>query len=169
MLEQMPPARILHGDKGYDSNAIRVRSRRTARCPTSRPRPTALEELLLARPLPRPKRHRAHVLPPQGFPPRRHTIRPQRRQLPRRRLHRRNRQLLVMSPDPRRPPSSGLLSPPSPPSQNPTSSRAGAFGRNPGHGRPRSPTPGARGSLSYRTGGVRWSRRSIGNPASRLT
>lgn len=60
----------------------------------------ALEELLLACALSRPQRHRVHVLPPQGLPPRRHAIRPQRRQLPRRRLHRCNRQLLVMSPGP---------------------------------------------------------------------
>ena len=33
-------------------------------------------------------------------PPRRNPIRPRRRQLPRRRLHRRDRQLLVMSPGP---------------------------------------------------------------------
>src|SRR5688572_19442181 len=59
-----------------------------------------LEELLLARPLPRPQRHRAHVLSPERLPAYRHALRPARHQLPRRRLHRRNRQLLVMSPDP---------------------------------------------------------------------
>src|SRR5687767_7665992 len=59
-----------------------------------------LEELLLARPLPRPQRHRAYVLSPEGLPAYRHALRPARHQLPRRRLHRRNRQLLVMSLDP---------------------------------------------------------------------
>ena len=58
---------------------------------------TALEALLPASPLPQPQRHRAHVLPAQGLPPRRHPIRPPRDQLPRRRLHRGHRQLLVMS------------------------------------------------------------------------
>ena len=59
-----------------------------------------MEELLLAVPLSQPKRHRAHVLPPEGLSARRHPLRPERRELPRRSLHRRDRQLLVMSPDP---------------------------------------------------------------------
>ena len=59
-----------------------------------------LEELLLAVALSRPQCHRAHVLPPQGLPPRRHALRPARSQLPRRRLPRRKCKLLVMSPDP---------------------------------------------------------------------
>ena len=62
---------------------------------------SALEELLLPVPLSKPKCHRAHVRSPQGLPPHRDTIRPIRHQLPRRRLHRCIRQLLVMSPDPR--------------------------------------------------------------------
>ena len=59
-----------------------------------------MEKLLLAIPLSEPKRHRAHVLPPERLPPRGHPIRPKRRQLPRRSMYRRNRQLLVMSLNP---------------------------------------------------------------------
>src|SRR6516162_8055291 len=60
-----------------------------------------LEELLLALPVPRPQRHRAHVRTPQGFSQNRNSIRPQRPQLPRRPLSRRYPLLLVMSPNPR--------------------------------------------------------------------
>ena len=60
-----------------------------------------LEELLLACSLPRSQRHRAHVLPPQGLPPHRHSLRPLGDELSRRRLYRGHRQLLVMSPDPK--------------------------------------------------------------------
>ena len=60
-----------------------------------------MEKLLLAIPISQPKRHRAHVLPPEGLPTRRDPLRPQCRELPRRSLHRGRRQLLVMSLDPR--------------------------------------------------------------------
>src|ERR1700683_2405789 len=60
-----------------------------------------VEKLLLAVPLPQSKRHRANVLPPQGFSPHRDPIRSKCRQLPRRSLHRGHYQLLVMSPDPK--------------------------------------------------------------------
>ena len=59
-----------------------------------------MEVLLLALPLPQPQRHRAHVLPPKGLPPRGDALRPKRRQLPRRGLHRSDRQLLVMKSGP---------------------------------------------------------------------
>ena len=55
LIEEMPRSAILHGDKGYDSDAIR----------------------------------------------RQVSIRSSRNQFPRSRLHRRGRQLLVMSPDPK--------------------------------------------------------------------
>ena len=60
-----------------------------------------MEELLLALPLPQPQRHRAHVLPAEGLPARGDAIRPKRGKLPGRSVHRRRRQLLVMSLDPR--------------------------------------------------------------------
>src|SRR5436305_11666272 len=73
------------------------RSSGVARCQTSRQRQIGSEELLLAIALSQPQRHRAHVLPPEGLPTRRDPLRPQRRELPRRSLHRGRRQLLVMS------------------------------------------------------------------------
>jgi hypothetical protein len=39
VLENMPKAFTLRGDKGFDSDAILARSRSEAQCPTSRPRP----------------------------------------------------------------------------------------------------------------------------------
>ena len=48
-----------------------------------------------------PQPHRAHVLPAQGLPPRRHPLRQARPKLPRWRPHRRNRNLVAqLSPDP---------------------------------------------------------------------
>ena len=64
LLEQMPRSAILHGDKGYDSDC---------HPPTAQGEPT-LEELLFARPLSKPQRHRAYVLSPEGLPPHRHQI-----------------------------------------------------------------------------------------------
>ena len=102
LLDQLPDCRILHADKGYDSNTIRRRVEARDILPNIPPQgQPALEELFLAGSLPRPKRHRADVLPAEGFPAHRHPIRPPRNQLPRRGLHRGHRQLLVMSPDPR--------------------------------------------------------------------
>lgn len=96
----MTAARLLYGDKGYDSNAIRRQVEENGTMPNIPPRQAAAEELLFARALPRPKRHRAHMLPYQGLPTRRHAIRPKRRQLPRCRLHRGHHPLLVVSADP---------------------------------------------------------------------
>ena len=62
---------------------------------------SALEELLLACPLQASQCNRTHVLPPERLPSGCHPLRPKRRQLPRRNLHRGYRQLLVMSPSPR--------------------------------------------------------------------
>ena len=59
-----------------------------------------MEELLFAVPLSQSQRHRTHVLPVEGLPAHRDTLRPKRSQFPCGRLHRRNRQLLVMSLDP---------------------------------------------------------------------
>jgi len=56
----------------------------------------ACNSMLLALPRSRPKRRRTHVLPPQGLPQDRDQIRPPRPKLPRRRLSRSYRQLLVV-------------------------------------------------------------------------
>ena len=60
----------------------------------------ASEELLQPRALPRPQRHRAHVLPAEGLQARRNQIRPPRRKLPRRNPYRSHRCILVVSPEP---------------------------------------------------------------------
>ena len=99
LLELLPAADVLHGDKGYDTDLIRRRVEANGTLPNIPPKANRdLEELLLARPLSRPQRHRAHVLSPEGLPAYRHALRPARHQLSRRRLHRRNCQLLVISP-----------------------------------------------------------------------
>jgi transposase len=69
LLDYMPEATILHGDKGYDSDAVRrkIESKaRRAEYPAKGQ--STLEELLLALSLPRPQRHRAHVRAHQGLP-----------------------------------------------------------------------------------------------------
>jgi len=60
-----PPAEVL-----IDSSAVRTQHPAQGQPP--------LEELLFARSLPQPQRHRAHVRAPQVFPTNRHTIRPPR-------------------------------------------------------------------------------------------
>ena len=59
-----------------------------------------MEKLFLTSPLPQAKCHRANVLPPQRLPPYRNSIRPKSNCLYGRHLHRRDRQLLVMSLEP---------------------------------------------------------------------
>ena len=56
-----------------------------------------MEALLLAIPLPKPKRDRADVLQAERLSARRHSLRSKRHKLPRCRLHRCRHQLLVMS------------------------------------------------------------------------
>ena len=51
LLERMPRCRILHGDKGYDSDAIRRQIQGPGRCRTSRPRRTDAGRIAFARPL----------------------------------------------------------------------------------------------------------------------
>ena len=97
LLEQMPKHPSFMATRAMTAMRSAIRSKVKARCRTSRQRPTALEKLLLAAPLSQPQRHRAHVRSPQGLPSHRNTLRPAGRQLPRRRLPRRNRQLLVIS------------------------------------------------------------------------
>src|SRR5207302_11329185 len=48
LLDGLLTAEIPHGDKGYDSNASVERSRARAWSPTSHPKRSTLEELLLA-------------------------------------------------------------------------------------------------------------------------
>jgi hypothetical protein len=52
LLEQMPHASILHGDKGYDCNAIRRRIEGKASCQYPAEGQSALKELLFAIPVP---------------------------------------------------------------------------------------------------------------------
>jgi len=58
LLEEMPRSAILHGDKGYDSDAIRRQVEGKGAMPNILPNEPRLEELLLASPPSR--RHRAH-------------------------------------------------------------------------------------------------------------
>jgi len=75
LLERMPTASILHGDKGYDSNAVRQKIERMGAAPNIPPKnQPALEELFLPRPLQRPQRYRAHVRQDQGLPQNRNPI-----------------------------------------------------------------------------------------------
>jgi hypothetical protein len=97
----MKGASLPHADKGYDSDAIRRQIEAKGAMPNnpaeSQP---ALEELLRAVALPKPKRHRTDVLPAQGLSPHRDALRSPRQQLSRRRLPPRCRQLLVASLEP---------------------------------------------------------------------
>lgn len=68
-------------------------------CRTFRPRPIASGRTASHLPLSESQRYRAHILLLEGLPPSCDTIRSKRRALPRRRLHRCSRQLLVMGLD----------------------------------------------------------------------
>ncbi len=71
LLDQMPVTSILHGDKGYDSNAVRRKIEARGAAPNIPPKAQqALEELLLAPSLPGPQRHRTHVRADQRLPTR---------------------------------------------------------------------------------------------------
>ena len=68
LLARLPACDILHGDKGYDSDAIRRQVEDRGAMPNIPPKANRkVEELLLAVPLSQPQRHRAHVLPPEGL------------------------------------------------------------------------------------------------------
>jgi transposase len=87
LLEQLPDCEITQADKSDDANAIRRQLEERGAMPNIPPKANRKwKKPLLAVPLSEPKRHRAHVLPPRGFSARGDTIRPQRGQLPRRRL-----------------------------------------------------------------------------------
>jgi hypothetical protein len=102
LIDRMPATSLLNADKGYDSDAIRRQVRQRGAFANIPPKANRTwKKLLLAAPLPGPQRHRAHVLQAQGLPPHCNPIRSTGYKLPRSGLHRSNRQLLVMSPDPR--------------------------------------------------------------------
>jgi hypothetical protein len=66
LFEQLPRCDILHGNDGYDSNAIQWQvADQGATAPAKSQ--SHMEELLLAFPLPQPKRHRALVLSAKGL------------------------------------------------------------------------------------------------------
>jgi transposase len=100
LLERLPACRLLHADKGYDSDAIRrqVEARGTAPNIPAQSQP-GLEAVFLACAQSLPQRHRAHVLPLEGLPACGYPLRSAGHQLSRNRLPRRHRQLLVMNPD----------------------------------------------------------------------
>ena len=93
---------VLIADKGYDSDWFRE-ALTDLEIDALHPGPVEPQgaDPLRRRPLQAAQPHRAHVRQAQGLAPHRHTIRPLRPHLHERHLHRRNRHLLVMSPEPR--------------------------------------------------------------------
>jgi len=71
-------AEILHGDKGYDSNAIRQKIESKGAAPNIPPKPIGAGKLLLAVALPSPQCDRAHVRASEGLSLRRNPLRPTR-------------------------------------------------------------------------------------------
>lgn len=61
--QEVTTTEILHGDNGYDSNAVRRKIESKGAAPKTRP----LEVLLLALYLPPPQRHRTHVRSLEDF------------------------------------------------------------------------------------------------------
>jgi hypothetical protein len=89
LLARLPDCEVLHGDKGYDANAIRRQVEERGAMPNIPPKgEPQVEELFLALPLSKPQRHRANVLPTERLQARGDTLRPKRRELSRRHLHR---------------------------------------------------------------------------------
>src|ERR1051326_6598753 len=90
LLDRLVTAEILHGDKGYDSNAVRRKIESKGAAPNIPPKSNRRwEELLLAVAVSSPQRSRAHVRASEGLPPHRNPLRPARLQLPRYGLPRR--------------------------------------------------------------------------------
>jgi hypothetical protein len=100
LLSKMPACVILHGDKGYDSDAIRRQVENVGAMPNIPPKTNCKWKNCFSPFLYRNRNARAHVLQAEGLQARRHTLRPKRHKLPRSRLHCCDRQLLVMSLDP---------------------------------------------------------------------
>jgi transposase len=78
LLDGLITAEILHGDKGYDSNASVERSRARAWSQHPTQKRSTLEELLLAVALSALQCDRAHVRTPQGLSSHRNPRRPTR-------------------------------------------------------------------------------------------
>jgi transposase len=101
LLDALPPATMLLADKGYDADWFReaLEEKGISACiPARRGRknPAGHDRKLYK------QRHRIENLfrPPQGLAPHRHPLRPMRRFVPLRHLYRRDRHILVVSPDP---------------------------------------------------------------------
>ena len=101
LLERLPAARVLHGDKGYDTDALRRQVEARDTLPNIPPKANRIWKNCFS-----PVLYRARNAIERMFCRLKDlrriadALRPTRDQLPRRRLPRRNRQLLVMSPDP---------------------------------------------------------------------
>jgi hypothetical protein len=96
-----PDCAIVHADKVYDADAIRCQIEARGAMPHIPPKANRKWKNCFSPVLYRdPNAIERDVLPTQGFPVRRDTLRLKRGQFPRRRLHRRSHRILVMSPDP---------------------------------------------------------------------
>ena len=100
LLDKMPPAVILNGDKGYDSDVLRRKIESKGAAPNIPPKANRRWKNCFSPTCIATGRHRAHVRRPRGFLENRNSIQPPRSQLSRRRLSRRYPLLLVVSPDP---------------------------------------------------------------------
>jgi IS5 family transposase len=74
LLARLPPCEILHGDKGYDSNAIRRRVEDGGPMPNISPKANRKWKNCFAVPVSQTQRHRAHVPPVVGLQARRDAI-----------------------------------------------------------------------------------------------
>ena len=101
LLARMPACNILHGDKGYDSDAIRRQVEDGGAMPNIPPKANRKWKNCFSPFLYRNRNAIERMFCRlEGLPARRDALRPQRRELPCRRLHSRDRQLLVISLDP---------------------------------------------------------------------
>jgi IS5 family transposase len=75
LLEKMPDASILHGDKGYDGNAVRRQAEDKGAMPNIPPKSNRRWKNCFSPHLySKPQRHRAHVLPTEGLSPHRNAL-----------------------------------------------------------------------------------------------
>lgn len=95
LLDEIPDTPILHADKGYDGDAIRIKVEARGTMPNIPPKANRRWKNCFS-----PHLYRANVRKAQGLPTHRNPIRPSGKQLPRSRLSCGYRQLLVMSPEP---------------------------------------------------------------------
>ena len=100
LLEEMPRSAILHGDKGYDSDAIRRQVEGKGAMPNIPPKANRRWKNCFSPVLYRSRNAIERVFCRLKDFPHRHQIRSSRNQFPRSRLHRCGCQLLVMSLDP---------------------------------------------------------------------